>query len=306
MLVLLFVAFYIVKGTDNKRIVKKSIVHLPKQKIAWVHIPKCGTSFGNVLVHYANPSLPRNASVGDNEREFQRKYSFEIWFKGTFWEKDQNFGNHFTISDQVYQDYYGHFFCMFRNPVHRAESAYNYFRSSREPKEYARRIAGLAVKQIAGQQYGLSCLWEQKFGCKQGIIPNTDLAIERLKAFAFIGITEYWDLSICLFHLLFGGQCLPIEFQNTRPGGTTNLKAEQHPLSKHNDSSRYNNTFAGFYDKDDWRLYRKALSWFLNQLRLHSVTFEYCQSHCWHKRPKGSSPPAFPSPNLIASSSSSN
>ena len=31
--------------------------------IAWLHIPKCGTSFGNTLFHFANRSLPENASM---------------------------------------------------------------------------------------------------------------------------------------------------------------------------------------------------------------------------------------------------
>ena len=31
------------------------------------------------------------------------------------------------------------------------------------------------------------------------------------------GITDEWDSSICLFHAMYGGRQLPIEFQNTRP-----------------------------------------------------------------------------------------
>ena len=35
---------------------------------------------------------------------------------------------------------------------------------------------------------------------------------------AFIGLTEYWDLSICLFHAMFGGAPRPGSFANTRRG----------------------------------------------------------------------------------------
>ena len=33
------------------------------RRIAWVHIPKCGTSFGTTLVHLANASLPDDFEV---------------------------------------------------------------------------------------------------------------------------------------------------------------------------------------------------------------------------------------------------
>ena len=31
------------------------------------------------------------------------------------------------------------------------------------------------------------------------------------------GITDEWDSSICLFHAMYGGRQLPVEFRNTRP-----------------------------------------------------------------------------------------
>ena len=34
-----------------------------QQAIAWLHIPKCGTSFGTTLFHYANQSLPEGARM---------------------------------------------------------------------------------------------------------------------------------------------------------------------------------------------------------------------------------------------------
>lgn len=34
-----------------------------QRPLAWVHFPKCGSSFGNTLVHYANASLPAQVEV---------------------------------------------------------------------------------------------------------------------------------------------------------------------------------------------------------------------------------------------------
>lgn len=44
-------------------------------------------------------------------------------------------------------------------------------------------------------------------------------AIRRLKtAFAFVGITEFWSESICLFHRQLGGDSGELELGNVRPG----------------------------------------------------------------------------------------
>jgi hypothetical protein len=48
--------------------------------------------------------------------------------------------------------------------------------------------------------------------------PNVTLAIQRLNHFAYVGIIEQFDLSVCLFHKMFGTKCLDVEFLNMRPG----------------------------------------------------------------------------------------
>jgi hypothetical protein len=51
--------------------------------------------------------------------------------------------------------------------------------------------------------------------CNANVTLPDDLALRaasRLDAFAFVGLVEEWDLSICLFHRLFGGSPSPQEF----------------------------------------------------------------------------------------------
>merc|ERR1719401_892886 len=47
---------------------------------------------------------------------------------------------------------------------------------------------------------------------------DVELAKSRLQKFAFVGLTEEWDLSICLFRAMFGGLCYGADFDNIRPG----------------------------------------------------------------------------------------
>mmetsp|Transcript_8479 Transcript_8479/g.24366 ORF Transcript_8479/g.24366 Transcript_8479/m.24366 type:complete len:307 (-) Transcript_8479:105-1025(-) len=41
---------------------------------------------------------------------------------------------------------------------------------------------------------------------------------ERVPRFGFVGLTEHWELTVCLFHAMFGGDCLPSEFLQLRKG----------------------------------------------------------------------------------------
>merc|ERR1719293_85471 len=36
--------------------------------------------------------------------------------------------------------------------------------------------------------------------------------------YAFVGLTDHYELSVCLWHLRFGKPCLSVEFKNLRPG----------------------------------------------------------------------------------------
>eukprot|EP00971_Amphidinium_carterae_P256685 5096725-Amphidinium_carterae.1 len=46
-----------------------------------------------------------------------------------------------------------------------------------------------------------------------------EVAVARLWRFAFVGLTEQWDISMCLFHAIFaGGECVSVEFKRGRVG----------------------------------------------------------------------------------------
>jgi len=70
--------------------------------------------------------------------------------------------------------------------------------------------------------------------------PDLPLALERLDGFKFVGLTEEFALSVCLFHAMFGGDCLGVEFTNLRPG---------------NYSDKSSNPFENFSDPYDHPLH---------------------------------------------------
>lgn len=239
--------------------------------VAWVHIPKCGTSFGTTLAHYANSSLPEDAQLmpntedveleGGPEKAFIRTWPVKEWFSDLLWEKEGNWGDHTALDGNTLQRFHWHLFGLFRSPAARMQSSWEHFAQpiGIDPLEYGKSILGVATKMLAGQAYGLECTWPHRFRCNQ-VVPDTDTAIARLKAFKFVGLTDEYDLSICLFHAMLGSECLPVEFANIRP-------------SKNRSEV---NMFEHVEDPYDEVLYHRAHSIFWGHMMKHGVHRSSC------------------------------
>lgn len=235
-------------------------------KVAWVHIPKCGTTFGTTLVHYANSTLPKKAAMELDTKStppgeiFSAKYPPDYWFRGLMWNKRYSFADHTEITDRAWAQWNGHFFAMVRKPDRRTYSSWVYFtNSSVDPAKYARLTFGTATKMLAGQVDGLRVYQTSN------IQPDLPKALDRLRGFKFIGLTDEWNLSICLFHAMFGGECLPKEFEDMRP-------------TAYDESA--SNPFKKYPDVPDEILYRAAERFYRFNLNLYGVTSETCKKIC--------------------------
>jgi len=247
----------------------------------WLHIPKCGTSFYNTLVHLPGncPGWPVNLSVGD---EFFRKndpkcFEVEARRKCPEW-CDQRLlhcdgplltDTHELLGLEKYQTYKGKIVAIFRQPEQRFLSSWyddvDLFRADpstwvcgtnitpgwlMDMDQFKARWGGSATQQLVG-----------KFNATQADVP---MALERLReGLAFVGLQEEWSLSICLFHAKFGGPCRKLEFLDTRPGK--------------NVASTYDTTILnGWVDEMDRPVYAEAINMFKADLEKFGVSHESC------------------------------
>ena len=81
---------------------------------------------------------------------------------------------------------------------------------------WAKRVDDTMTKQSAGQAAGNAA-------ATPDIIPDIEKALARVQGFQLVGLTDEYDLTVCLFHAMLGGECLPAEFINMRPGGVDKL-----------------------------------------------------------------------------------
>merc|ERR1719326_2717976 len=115
----------------------------------------------------------------------------------------------------------------FRDPRKRLLSAFNYHRHAygmdkkvQKTLKHVRTLEdfaafdGIAHCQVKHLN-GLPCAEQgHRIGFEHALT-----AVERyLQTFAYGGLTDYYNLSVCLFHRMFGGKAHPDEFTNMRPG----------------------------------------------------------------------------------------
>ena len=185
------------------------------------------------------------------------------------------FETHQFLDDEKYQLHKGHLVALFRQPEQRLLSAWNddeeLFRAS--PNVITRCSDEKMTAELSMEEFiHRWASWEtrQLIGKSLGDLSEDDTlkAIKRLEeGFAFVGIQEEWELSICLFHAKFGGKCLPVDFEDTRPSGNTST------------SSTYNTSILnGWVDEADGKVYARAKEIFRSDLLKYGISHDTCKS----------------------------
>jgi len=136
--------------------------------------------------------------------------------------------------------------------------------------EYARRVAGCATKMLTGRNCN-----------DKSEVRESDLqkAIQRVdEGFAFVGLSNSWEISVCLFHAMFGGSCHSREFKNNNYAAA-NKKDEFWDTKK----GRWNESMLdGFRDYYDGRLYRHVEAVFNRRLAEYGLSWDVCDQFCFN------------------------
>lgn len=291
--------------------------------IFWLHIPKTGTSFGNVLMRHANPSLPPDARVSTCDEyclnhhpcqlgsrghpykphqcigamdDFFSRYPPSKWFQGSFRPDEKEplcgLGEHCKLNDVLYNRHKGHLYGLFRSPLKFIPSQYlrvarGIYGKPLPPYDdidfstrlgqvsllrYAHRHVGGQVAFVSGS-VGDGALLNQSQ--KEAMwTSHVQTAIRRLQdGFRFVGITEEWETTVCLFHrmVMRDRPCLPVEFTNNRL--TSVIKGTQAMNASLGTAVLLEN---GFVDAFDTPFFEAVKRIFQANLERYKVTPETC------------------------------
>ena len=231
-----------------------------------LHIPKCGSTFANTVVHALCDGVPPNAS--------ERKYLGKTpnFIKGRSCPRlavpvRDGWGRHDDLSASLLAKVggAGRVVALLREPRARAEAAWNHIHMNihgvptpkgppaGDARQFAEATAGCAARTLAGRG---TCLTPGR-----GDDKARDAAIARLRELAFVGVVERWAESICLFHLQFGAPCLAVEFEHLR-------------------SQPHNRTVPRAARNVDDDVYAEARRLFAAALDRHGATPERCAALC--------------------------
>lgn len=243
--------------------------HLDPTKLSWLHFPKTGTSFANSLVSWACSDIAEDDAVdmsySDDSGAFL--WGFMEAHPGKCLEGFEMCGGHAPISDDPKDNCNswpasrGHFIAMFRQPEQRMISGFHQNCHDVEGNEhslrhYSRLVEGCGVKMMNGN------------GCGEDVEVTDQMLTQALfrlgDGFAFVGLTEEWALSVCLFHAMFGGDCHEREFLNVRPG--TNRSEDGYDVSE----------LGGWHDTWDGALYKRATEIFWANIDKFHVSRDSC------------------------------
>jgi hypothetical protein len=256
--------------TTNPNVLRaKTRPSLLRGPLVWLHFPKAGTSFWNTLIHYCAPTLPLSVLVPHHRGAC------------LYWQ--QSNGENFTDWEHCFVICRGHTplflseteksnaVAFFRNPTNRIFSSFynnrrgvpqNESPTIRHPRQYFAYpgVLGCQTKMLTGH----SCL---------SSLPSHQLPqlVEKAKEIlsthmAFVGLTERWAESICLFHAMYGGHTSQFEFTNSRPAL---IDENDLPIRIH--QSQFNLT-----DPYDNQIYQWAEHWFEEQKQFHQKEVTKC------------------------------
>mmetsp|Transcript_12400 Transcript_12400/g.37841 ORF Transcript_12400/g.37841 Transcript_12400/m.37841 type:complete len:376 (+) Transcript_12400:111-1238(+) len=233
---------------------------IPK-RISYLHMPKAGTSFTTALRNFmpACKLKDRACPHGEVSDDVLRCDNKLIACNGHR-PFDKKFLQH-QIAASKSQDRYA-YVSMIRDPGKRLASAkahdcHRY--AGPVPTPLAKECAEYSVEEFADLHFIQNCQTKMLSGYScagnvQADALNTETAKANLWRLDFFGITDFWNLSVRLFHCQFGGDLRESELLNSRPGAY-NESVSQQTLD-----------YVRNVEKLDMEIYRYAVDLFMKRV----------------------------------------
>jgi hypothetical protein len=291
-LVFCFVGFRCALGLSKLRRAPlqpwESAQTLEVNPVYYLHVPDSGAGFATTIAHHVcGNDIPDDTTVAEPE-EF-----FEQWSDRC---KRESFGRFRSGHDplDVEKTNFSNVVVMMRDPSQRVLSGYyrNLQDCSTLQVEYNCIPAATGIKcdgdlqttdgryernpdVISPVEYGKcveNCSANMLTGRFCGEIGSVDDdgAVEIVDRLGFVGLTDEWELSVCLWHQRFGGRVLPAELKNVRPGRMTVGSGGVGKYNKHE-------LLGHWKPKADSRVYDAAAARFWKEIEQFGIDREECE-----------------------------
>jgi len=272
-------------------------------KMCYLHCPKCGTSFYNTVSHFTCPRLPVTCVFQDGPYTCRMMDNLTIGYSisrdltsdpvvldATFCNESPQLPReyfesmHSPLNVSVCEPPY--VVAMFREPTQRLIS--NYLHKDvrfckKSPKLCMQYQRGCMGSMLTGKPCGFLRLKKPHVQSHtEHLGPHVQShtehqvsvedAVSKVWQLHFVGLTDFWMESICLFHAMHGTSPGPAEFLNTRNGGHDPWKDSSwqtvsiSPRGPHNAS-----LLGGLQDPVDTAVFKAAVARFQRDMSRHTT-----------------------------------
>lgn len=273
------------RGCKRRHHNRSNSLAAPRQLIRWLHFPKCGATFALSAMSYACAStIPTWHTVGMALRggRIDVRMAHAINARGR--KRGTRCDGRLLLPFDGHQPVSARdagLVAMFRRPSQRLISAYldNYHAwglagSARATiKQHAPTIAAFArFPGIAGcmakMLSGHHCAADVDLS--DGAVLRRALEVLRSGRFAFVGLTEEWQASVCLFHRMLPEAPPPMAAEFRQLGHSVNSHRALDWLPSSSVDGVYNESvLQGFVDFVDEAVYVEAARIFKRNMRVH-------------------------------------
>ena len=297
--VLLLTCIIVYRRTDFliHSISMKKEINTVDDHFAWLHIEKTGTSFVNVLLHYACSNITEDLILRAVHPYEQVTSNHQFicatkYLRYPFLSKASNTTGayHQSLTHDIYNYNKGNLIALFREPKQHRISflkhkyseviegrAWKKFSHLRRHKPNTTSLMDM-LDFLRGYETAM-LLGDRNLFRKNLTSSQVDLYLSEAKkrlqeGFQFIGITNRYSESVCLFNVKFGGHCKQVMFQKVN-------KASNHP-----DAFNFSKADWGFFEKyDDYvdrQLYNYVENIFEKELKMYKISEKSCAAiGCW-------------------------
>ena len=251
------------------------------EPIFYLHVPKCGSSFATAIAHLGcGDKIDKKMRL---EEPGKRGRATQEWNQKCGDGRFARFESGHAPLDEIMSDQsLSKVVMMIREPKARISSGYIHNLHDCTPLQEKYNIKdqdgrhwqpkGAVDPAILGEYatcvhscmtnmlIGRDCAYNHGEPSEEQQALDREEALARLPKLGFVGLTDQWDLSMCLWHAKFGGECLPAEFTNVRPAWA------QYDGGNLSESFQMN----------DQAIYEKAAKLFAAELEKYGVTPDSC------------------------------